>query len=114
MVCDAEHHVITTEPMVLLFLSLAAGLWVIVSHAQMLGLRLWCLAEISDFSERWKGCPQLALVYFLSLQSTYGRSFAFQYKSGLRNALLHSRSGCLQLQTLSSALLPVTFNTVYD
>ena len=60
-------------------------------------------------------CPQLALVYFLSLQSTYGQSFSFPYKSKLRNALLHSRSGCLQIQTLSSAaLLPVTLNTVWQ
>ena len=36
-------------------------------------------------------CPQLALVYFLSLQSTYGQAFAFPYKSELSNALLHSR-----------------------
>ena len=34
----------------------------------------------------------MALVYFLSLQSTYGQSFAFPHKSKLRNALLHSRS----------------------
>ena len=37
-------------------------------------------------------CPQLALVYFLSLQSTNGQSFVFPYKSKLRNTLLHSRS----------------------
>ena len=37
-------------------------------------------------------CPQQALVYFLSLQGTYGQSFAFPYKSKLRDALLHSRS----------------------
>ena len=56
VVCDAKCPVITTEPVVLslslsLSLSLAVGLWVIVSHAQMLGFRPWCLAEISDFSE---------------------------------------------------------------
>ena len=29
--------------------------------------------------------------------------------------MLHSRSGCLQIQTLSAAaLLPITLNTVYD
>ena len=32
-------------------LSLTMDLWVIVSHARMLRLRLQCLAEISDFSE---------------------------------------------------------------
>ena len=37
-------------------------------------------------------CPQLALVYFLSLQNLCRQSFAFPYKSNLRNALLHSRS----------------------
>ena len=36
-------------------------------------------------------CPQLALVYFLSLQSTYGQFVAFPYKSKLKNALLPSR-----------------------
>ena len=60
-------------------------------------------------------CPQLTLVYFLSLHNTHGQSSASPYKSKLRNALLHSRSGCLQIETLSSAaLLPVTLSTVYD
>ena len=60
-------------------------------------------------------CPQLILVYFLSLQSAYGQSFAFPSKSELRNALLHSRSSCLRTETLSSAaLLSVTVNTVHD
>ena len=60
-------------------------------------------------------CPQLALVCFLSFQSTDGQSFTFPDKSELRNALLHSRSGCLHIETLSSvAFLPVTLNTVYD
>ena len=59
--------------------------------------------------------PQVALVYFLSLQSTCEQSFAFPNKSKLRNALLHSTSGCLQIETLSSAaLLSVTLNTAYD
>ena len=54
--CDAERHLIATEPMVLLSfcLSIAVGLWVIVSHVWMLRLRPWCLAEISGFPERWK------------------------------------------------------------
>ena len=57
----------------------------------------------------------LAQVYFLSLQSTYGQSFSFPCKGKLGNALLLARSGCLQIQTLSSAaLLPLTLNTVYD
>ena len=50
---DAECHMITTESMVLfsLSLSLTVGLWVIISHARILGLTLQCLAKISDFSE---------------------------------------------------------------
>ena len=65
MYCDTRRmrcHMITTEPMVLLSLSLSlslsltVGLWVIVSHAQVLGLRLLCLAEISDFSNGGR-CP---------------------------------------------------------
>ena len=31
-------------------------------------------------------------MYFLPFQSKYGQSFAFPYKSKLRNALFHSRS----------------------
>ena len=104
---------ITTGPMGLLS-SLSHSSIVIVSHAWMLGLRgnIWKKSMIFQNVGR---CPQLALVYFLSLQSTYGQSFAFPFKSKLGNALLHSRSGCLQIQTLfSAALLPVTLNTVYD
>ena len=86
-----------------------------VSYAQMLGLRPRCLAEISDFFQNIGRYPQLILVYFLSLRSTYRQSFAFPSKSELKNALLRSRSGCLQIQTLSSTtLLPVMLNTVYD
>ena len=74
----------------------------------MLGLRLWCLAEISDFPEHRK-VPTAGTSDFLSLQRTYGQSLASPSKSELRNALLHSRSGCLQIETLpSAALLPVT------
>ena len=59
-------------------------------------------------------CPQLALVYFLAVQCTYGQFFAFPLKSKLRNALLHSRSGYLQIETISSAaLFPVTLNRTY-
>ena len=97
-----------------LSLPLSARLWVIISHAQMLSLRPQCLAEISDFSEHWK-VPTTGTSVFLSLQSTCGQSFAFPDKSELRKALLHSRSGCLQIETLSSAAsLPVTLNTEYD
>ena len=71
--------------------SLAVGLWVIISHAQTLGLRPRCLEEISDFSGRWK-VPTTGTGVFLSLQSTSGPSFAFPSKRELRNALLHSRS----------------------
>ena len=74
----------------------------IVSRAQMLSLRPRDPAAISEFSERWK-VSTVALEYFLSLPSTCGQSFAFASESQLRNALLHSRSGCLQIQTLSSA-----------
>ena len=75
----------------------------------MLGLRLRRLAEISDFLEHWKVpttgtsvflfvCGFLFVCLFvLSLQSTYGKSFAFPCKSKLRKALLHSRSGCLPI-----------------
>ena len=81
-------------------------------QATVLGHGIWQKSVIFQNIGR---CPQLALVYFLSLQSTYGQSFAFPDKSKLRNALLHSRSGCLQIQTLSSAaLLPVTLNTACD
>ena len=105
MVHDTERHMITTEQMVL---SLAVGLWVIVSHARTLGLRPQYLAEMGDFSECWK----VPTGVFLSLQSTSGQSFAVPDKRKLRNALLHSRSGCLQIETLSSAaLLAVTLNT---
>ena len=53
-------------------------------------------------------------MYVLSLQSTYRQSLAFPFKSKLRNALLHSRSGYLQIETISSAaLFPVTLNRTY-
>ena len=63
----------------------------IVSHVPCLvsGQGVWQKSVIFQNIER---CPQLALMYFLSLESTYGRSFAFPCKSRLRNALLHSRS----------------------
>ena len=62
VVSDAKCQMITIESMVLLSpspslslsLSLTAGLWVIASHARMLGLRPQCLAEVSDFSGCWK------------------------------------------------------------
>ena len=85
--------------------------------APMLGCSVscWGVWQKSVILKNVGRCPQLALVYFLSLQSTYGQSFAFSYKRKLRNALLHSRSGCLQIEMLSSAaLLPVTLNTVDD
>ena len=104
---------ITTEPMVL-FPSLAAGLWVIISHAQMLGLRHWCLVEISDFSECLKVPTTGTSVFFCHFKAPVLWT-VFPYKSKLRNALLHSRSGCLKIETLSSAaLLPVTLNTVHE
>ena len=71
VVHDTKCHMITTEPIVLslsLCFSLAEGLWVFVSHAQMLDLRLQCLAKITDFSERWK-VPTSGTSVFLSLQS---------------------------------------------
>ena len=83
---DLEWHMITTEPMVLLSLSLTAGLWVVISHARMLGLRPQHLAEISDFSGRWK-VPTTGTSVFLSLQSTYRQSFAFPDKTKARNKL---------------------------
>ena len=53
-------------------------------------------------------------VFFVTSKH-YGQSFAFPHKSKLGNALLHSRSGYLQIQTLfSAALLPVILNTIYD
>ena len=76
VVRDTERHMVTTEPMFLLSLlclclSLAAGLWAIVSHAQIFSVGLGCLAEISDFSECWK-VPTTDTSVFLSLKSTYG------------------------------------------
>ena len=73
-----------------------------VSHAQMPSLRLWCLAEISDFSECWKVPTTGTSVFFVT--SKHLRTvLAFPDKSELRDVLLHSRSGCLQRETLSSA-----------
>ena len=105
---------ITTEPMVLIFLSCCG----------IMGDRLPCsdaylwpryLAEINDFSECCNVPTTGTSVFFLLLQSTYGQSFAFPYKSNVRNALLHSRLGCFQIEPVPSAvLLPVTLNTVYD
>ena len=75
MSCDTRRmrcHMITTEPMVLLSLSLSlslsltVGLWVIVSHAWMLGLRPWRLAEIRDFSARWKVPVTGTRVFFVT------------------------------------------------
>ena len=122
VVHDAEYHVITSEPMVL-SLSLSSLLLSLSFFLQDSGWSfpmLKCLVSGHSVWQKWVifqnvgRCPQLALEYFLSLQSTYGQSFAFPYKAKLRNALLHSRSGCLQIETFSSALLPVTLNTVCD
>ena len=68
VVHEAECHMITTAPMVplSLSLSLSVGLWVIISHAWMLHLRLWCLAEISDFSEHWKVPTTGTSVFFVT------------------------------------------------
>ena len=44
----------------------------IISHVQMLGLRLWCLAEISDFSGRWK-VPTTGTGVFMFRCSVSGR-----------------------------------------
>ena len=94
VVRDAECHMITTEPMVPLSFFLAMGLWVMVSHAWMLSLRPWYL-EKSLIFQNVERCPQLTLVYFLSLQSTYGQSSAFPSKSKLRNALfILGQAGC--------------------
>ena len=80
----------------------------------MLGFRLQRLAEISDFSGHWKVPTTDTSVFFVTSKHLW-TVFAFPYKSGLRNALLRSRSGCLQIETISSAaLLPLTFNTVHD
>ena len=82
------------------------GVW---SHVAVSGRSVW-----QKFLHVGR-CPQLALVCFLPLQSTSGQSLAFPNKSKLRNALLHSRSGCMQTETPSSAaFLPGTLNTVYD
>ena len=103
---------ITTEPVVILSLFLSEGLWVILCHARMLGLRLQRLAEISDFSEHWK-VPTTGTGVFFVTSRYYGQSLASPSKSEPRNAVLHSRSGCLQTETLSSAVLwPVALNTV--
>ena len=112
VVCDIEHYIITTE-MVLLSLSLQDCGWSSpMLRCSVSGHGVWQKPVIFQNIGR---CPQLALVYFLSLQSTHGQSFAFPDKSKLRNALLHSRSGCLQIQTLSSAaFLSITLTTVYD
>ena len=105
-------HMITTEPMVLLRALLDCGLFSPTLRRSVSGRGV---RQKSVMFHNVGRCPQLALVYFSSLQSTYGQSFAFSYKSEPRNVLLHSRSSCLQIQTLSSAaLLPVTLNTVYD
>ena len=95
-------------------LSLSAGLWMIISmfECSVLGRSVWQKSVIFQNLGR---CPQQALVHFLSLQSTYGQSFAFPDNRKFGNALLYSRSGCLQIETLSSAaFLPVTLNTVYN
>ena len=74
MVRDTEGHVITTSQWFLsLSLSLphhasqpiflSAGLWVIISHAQMLRLRPQRSAEIRVFQKVGR-YPRLALVYF--------------------------------------------------
>ena len=86
---EAKRHMITTEPIVLFFSHW--GLWVIISHARMLvsGHGVW--QKTVNFQNIGK-CPQLAQLCLLSLQSTYGQSFAFPYKSKVRNTLLHSRS----------------------
>ena len=77
-------------------------------QAMVFGRNQWFFRTL-DGAHNWHWC------IFLSLQSTYGQSFAFPYKKKLENALLHSRPGCLQIETLSSAaLLPVTLNTVDD
>ena len=86
-----------------------------MSHAPMLSLRPQCLTEISVFSEHWKVPTTGTSVFFVTSKYFKAKSFAFPYKSKLRNALLHSRSGCLQIETFSSAaLLPVISDTVYD
>ena len=89
VVHDTECHIITTESVVLslslsLSLSLTRGLWVIISHAW---IYVWQKSVIFQNVGR---CPQLALEYVGSLQSTYGQPFAFPRKSKLRNASLHS------------------------
>ena len=53
---------------------------------------LGCSVSVRGVWQDMGRCPQKALVYFLSLHSTYGQCFAFPYKSKLGNALLHSRS----------------------
>ena len=63
VVRDVKCHMNTTEAVVL---SLTAGLWVIVSHAQMLGLKPQCLAEVSDFSEHWKVPTTGTNVFFVT------------------------------------------------
>ena len=61
-------------------------------------------------------CPQLAVVYFLSLQSTKDRPLLFHPRVSLGMlCFLLAQAACRQRETLSSAaLLPVPLNTVYD
>ena len=89
---DTKCHMITTGLMVLSFsLSLSVCLqdcgWSFpMLRCLVSGCGVWQKSVIFQN-------PQLALAYLLSLQ----RTFAFPYKSKLRNALLHSRSACLQI-----------------
>ena len=82
---DAECHMITTEPMVLLFLSLSLSdiLWVIISFAQTLSLRLWCLAEIGNFSECWKVPTTGTSVFFCHLKAPMDSPLLFHTRGSL-------------------------------
>ena len=53
------------------------------------GLGVWQKSVIFQNAGRM---PTAGTSVFLSLQSAYGQSFVFPYKSELRKALLHSRS----------------------
>ena len=106
---------ITTEPMVLLSLSLSLrdrGWSSPMLGCSVSGFGVWQKSVIFQNVGR---CPQLALVYFLVTSKHLWTVLCFPYNSKPRNALLHSRSGCLLIETFSSAAsLPVTLNTVYD
>ena len=63
--------------------SLTAGLWVIISHAQMLGLRPQGLAEISEVSEHWKVPSTGIRVFFCPFQAPVDSPLLFETRGSL-------------------------------